>query len=183
MQRGDARGMKHLALLVRSIDRFNATVGRAASCVILVMIAIVMFEVIRRYGFRAPTQWANELTTYVFAGYIFLGAGYTLLHRDHVNMDVVYANLPKRVQAGLDILTAGFAFLYCYVLISTGWESAWSAYLSGRTTGTDWNPPLFPALVLLPIGAALLMLQLLAKLVRDIVYALTGRDLTEEPRP
>ncbi len=172
--------MQLLATLVRAIDRFNATVGRAVACIILIMIAVVIFEVVMRYGFRAPTQWANELTTYIFAGYIFLGAGYTLLYRDHVNMDVVYASLSRRTRAVLDVLTAGFAFLYCYILVSTGWEAAWGAFLSGRTTGTDWNPPLYPALVLLPIGAGLLLLQLFAKFVRDLFCAVTGRELVED---
>jgi TRAP-type mannitol/chloroaromatic compound transport system permease small subunit len=62
-------------------------------------------------------------------------------------------------------------------LIVTGWDTAWQALLTGRTTGTDWNPPLFPAAVLLPIGAGLLLLQALAKLVRDLTLAFTGQDL------
>jgi len=171
--------MRALGALVRTIGATNEWVGRIVAVGILLMIGLVSFEVVMRYALRAPTVWATELITFVFAGYIFLGAGYTLLHRDHVNMDVVYSRLPVRAQATLDVLTAGFVFLYCWLLISTGWDTAWSALQSGRTTGTDWNPPLFPAAVLLPIGAGLLLLQAIAKLVRDLVFAFTGRDLLD----
>lgn len=169
--------MHVLSAIIRAIDRTNEWVGRIVALGILLMVAIVSYEVVMRYGFRAPTVWATELITFVFAGYIFLGAGYTLLHRDHVNMDIVYSRLPPRGQALLDVLTAGFVFIYCWLLITTGWETAWSALQTGRTTGTDWNPPLFPAAVLLPVGAALLLLQAIAKFIRDLVLTLTGRDL------
>jgi TRAP-type mannitol/chloroaromatic compound transport system permease small subunit len=171
--------MRALAALVRLIDGTNEWLGRIVAVGILLMIGLVSFEVVMRYALRSPTVWATELITFVFAGYIFLGAGYTLLHRDHVNMDVVYSRLPARGQATLDVLTAGFALLYCWLLVTTGWDTAWSALQTGRTTGTDWNPPLFPAAVLLPIGAGLLLLQVIAKLVRDLVLALTGRDLSD----
>lgn len=169
--------MRVVSAFVRAINATNEWLGRIVALGILLMIAIVSYEVVMRYGFRAPTLWATELITFVFAGYIFLGAGYTLLHRDHVNMDIISSRLPLRVQAALDVLTAGFAVIYCWVLISSGWDTAWAALQTGRTTGTDWNPALFPAAVLLPIGAGLLLLQALAKLVRDLTLAFTGREL------
>lgn len=169
-----------LRLFVLGISRANEQIGRIIATILLVMVAVVVFEVMMRYALRSPTQWASELVGYIFAGYVFLGAGYTLLHREHVNMDVFYAKLPPRAQAGLDVLTAAFAFIYCGVLLMVGWDAAWGALLSGRTTGTDWNPPLFPALVMLPIGTALLIVQLVAKFVRDLVYFVTGQDLAHE---
>jgi TRAP-type mannitol/chloroaromatic compound transport system permease small subunit len=172
--------MRLLSLLVRAIDATNEWVGRIVAVGILLMTTIVSYEVVMRYGFQAPTIWATELITFVFAGYVFLGAGYTLLHRDHVGMDVLYSRLPARAQAALDVLTSVFVLLYCWVLMATGWDTAWQALTTGRTTGTDWNPPLFPAAVLLPIGAGLLLLQALAKLVRDLTLALTSRDLPHE---
>jgi TRAP-type mannitol/chloroaromatic compound transport system permease small subunit len=171
--------MRAVRAFVHVVNHTNEWVGRIVAVGILLMIVIVSYEVVMRYGYRAPTMWATELITFVFAGYIFLGAGYTLLHHDHVGMDIVYSRLPARGQAVLDVLTVGFVFLYCGVLISTGWDTAWSALQGGRTTGTDWNPPLFPAAVLLPIGAGLLLLQAIAKLARDLVYAFTGRDLSD----
>jgi TRAP-type mannitol/chloroaromatic compound transport system permease small subunit len=172
--------MRAVSAVVRAIDATNEWLGRIVALGILLMVGIVSYEVVMRYGFRAPTIWATELITFVFAGYIFLGAGYTLLHRDHVGMDIVHSRLPARAQAVLDVLTVGFVLLYCWVLIATGWDTAWQALETGRTTGTDWNPPLFPAAVLLPIGAGLLLLQALAKLVRDLTLALTGRGLADE---
>lgn len=163
--------------LVRFIDMLNEGVGRVVSLALLLLIALVVMEVALRYGFRAPTDWGTETISFVFAGYILLGGGYTLLHRDHVNMDIVYSRFSPRARAWIDVATSAFVFLYCWLLLREGALMAIEALETGRRTGTDWNPPLFPVMVSLPIGAALLLLQSVAKFLRDLVLALTGREL------
>jgi TRAP-type mannitol/chloroaromatic compound transport system permease small subunit len=171
--------MRALGAFVRLINATNEWLGRFVSLGVLVMIALVVYEVVMRYGLRAPTVWGMELSSYLFAGYILLGGGYTLLHRDHVNMDVFYSRLAPRGQALLDVLTAGVVFLFCAVLFYEGAQMAQDALARGRRSGTDWNPYLFPVLVTLPLGAFLLLLQAVAKFVRDLVFTLSGRDLLD----
>src|SRR3546814_4778194 len=101
-----------------------------------------LYEVVLRYVFQAPTTWGNELITFIFAGYILLGGGYTLLHRDHVAMDIVYARLSRRTQAILDVLTAGFVILYCWILLRETGTMAYEALETGQRASSDWNPPL-----------------------------------------
>lgn len=160
----------------RGVNLTNEWIGRILAVGILPIILLVVFEVVMRYWLRSPTVWGAELLSQLFAGYILLGGGYTLLHRAHVNMDVVYARLSARARALLDVLTAGVVFLYCLMLIYQGGRLALESFELGRTTGTDWNPPLFPVQALLPIGAFLMLLQALIKFVRDLGFALTGRD-------
>ncbi len=169
--------MPVLRALVRFVDALNEGVGRIVSVVLLLLIALVVGEVVMRYGLRAPTTWGTETISFLFAGYILLGGGYTLLHRDHVNMDIVYARFSPRARAVADVLTAAFVFIYCWLLLREGTLMAIDALETGRRTGTDWNPPLFPVMVSLPIGAALLLLQAAAKFVRDLTFAVTGREL------
>lgn len=169
--------MHWIARFVRAVDALNDRVGRTVALALLVLIGLVVFEVTLRYGLRSPTQWGGDLISYIFAGYILLGGGYTLLHRDHVNMDIVYSRFSPRGRAIADVLTAGFVFLYCFVLLREGTMMALDAYLTGRRASTDWGPLLFPILLTLPIGAALLFLQAIAKFLRDLVFAVTGREL------
>lgn len=169
--------MSLIARLVRAIDALNQGVGRMVALALLLLVALVGLEVTLRYGFGAPTQWGTDLIAYIFSAYILLGGGYTLLHRDHVNMDILYSRMPPRGRAIADVLTAAFVFLYCFVLLREGALMAIDAFESGRRASTDWAPPLWPILIMLPIGAALLMLQAFAKFLRDLVLALTGREL------
>lgn len=170
--------MLAIARFVRAVDALNEGVGRLVALVLLVMIGLVGFEVTLRYGLDSPTRWGSELTGYIFASYILLGGGYTMLHRDHVNMDILYARFSARGRAIADVLTAWFIFLYCFVLMRQGALMALDAFEAGRRASTDWGPPLFPILLMLPVGAGLLFLQAIAKFLRDLVFAVTGRELT-----
>ncbi len=78
---------------VRAIESLNIVIGSLTAVGLLILIALVVWEVFLRYVVNAPTTWGNELITYLFAGYILLCGGYTLLHRDHVAMDIIYAQL------------------------------------------------------------------------------------------
>jgi len=169
--------MSALRGFVRAVDWFNERFGRVVALLVLVLVGLVVMEVVLRYVFAAPTIWGTEMITFLFAGMIMLGGGYTLLHRDHVNVDILHSRFSPRGRAVADCLTAGFALLYCGVLFHYTASVALDALATGRTTGTDWNPPLFPVMLSLPVGAALLFLQVLAKLVRDLHLAVTGREL------
>lgn len=173
--------MRAVRLAVQAIESLNGTVGRVAAVGLLGLIGLVVWEVFQRYVLQAPTTWSNELVGYVFAGYILLGGGYTLLHRDHVAMDILYARLGRRRQAMLDILTAGFVIIYCVVLLRETAVMTIEALESGQRANSDWGPPLFPIYLTLPVGAALILLQAIAKLLRDLHLAFTGEMLLPEP--
>lgn len=169
--------MSALARLVRLIDALNRTVGRIVAVMVLALMALIVAEVTLRYGFAAPTVWGTELSTFLFATYVLLGGGFALLNGDHVRMDVLYGRLPPRGRAALDVLTAPFALLYCYILLVEGGAMVVEAIATGRRHSTDWAPLLWPWLLALPVGAGLLALQAVAHIVRDAVRAATGRDL------
>lgn len=169
--------MRAILLAVRLIDGLNRKLGRVVALMILALMALIVVEVILRYGFAAPTVWGSELATFLFATYVLLGGGFALLNGDHVRMDVLYGQLPPRGRAALDVLTAPFALLYCWVLMVEGGAMVVEAIETGRRNSTDWAPLLWPWLLALPVGAALLGLQALAHLARDAVRAATGRDL------
>lgn len=169
--------MGAISAFVHAVDGLNRRVGRVIALLILVLTVMIVVEVVLRYGFSAPTVWGTELSTLLFATYILLGGGFALLNGDHVRMDVLYSRLPPRGRAVLDLLTAPFALLYCYVLLVEGGAMTAEAIASGRHSATDWAPLLWPWLLALPVGAALLSLQVLAHAARDALRAVTGREL------
>jgi len=162
---------------LRLVDRLNEWVGRIISWWMIPLIFVMTFEVFMRYVWKDPTEWGTELITYIFAGYILLGGGYTLLYKDHVNINVIYNRFSPRWKAVLDLVTFLVFFLYCWVLFIESWKFAWDAVKIGRHSGTDWNPPLYPILLTLPIAAFLMLIQGVAKFIRDLATALTGKEL------
>lgn len=175
--------MNLLRAAVRFVDRLNSYVGYVVAISLLGLIGLVCYEVFLRYVLRAPTTWGNEMISFIFAGYIMLGGGYTLLNRDHVSMDILYSRWSPRTRAIVDTLTAAFMILFCWVMFDQTAIMAKEALETGQRASSDWSPYLFPVMVSLPIGAGLLLLQALAQFVRDLYMAVTGEPLLPDEKP
>ena len=168
--------MDRLFFLVRLFSKMNERVGRSVSWVMLPMLFVMLYEVFTRYVISAPTEWGTETSSFLFAAYTLLGAGYALLYGDHVIVNVLYNRFPTRKKALVDLITSVFFFLYCGVLIKGGTIYLLESIQMGRTSGTDWNPPLWPALIALPVGTLLMLLQGVAKFIKDLNIVYTGKE-------
>ena len=144
---------------LRVVDRVNDWVGWVVGLQILLVVGVIVWEVVLRYGFNAPTIWANEIMVYLTAVAYLLGGGYALLHRRHVAVDVLYARFPGELRRRLDVVTLVFFLLYAGTLIWAGSQFAWDSMKIGETTGTPWNPPIWPAKLAIPVAAVLVLAQ------------------------
>ena len=158
----------------KAVDRLNDWCGWLVGLQILFVVGVIVYEVVLRYGFGAPTLWANEAMIYITAVAYLLGGGYALLHRRHVAVDVLYARCSARVRARLDLVTLVFFAFYLGTLMWAGWLWAWDSMKLGETTGTPWNPPIWPVKLSIPVAAVLVLLQGIANVIRD--FLATGRS-------
>ncbi len=172
-----AGGESNMKRFVRAVDSFNEYFGRAVALLMLPLVFVVVYEVIARKVFRAPTIWAFEMTVYLYGAHFMLGAAYTYLHNRHVKIDILSSKLPDKVQTVLSILTFLFIFVpfvgaLTYASIKYAahswsvWEHSWSA----------WKPPLFLYKSVMPVALILLFIQGLSKFIRDI-YLLKGEEI------
>ena len=168
--------MKALNHFLRLIDWINAQIGKILSYFMLLIFGLMMMEVVRRYLFNAPTVWAGELTQMLFGAYVILCGGFILASGGHVNVDILYSRLSQKTKAGLDIFTSILFFLFCGMLLIYGGSLAWDSLSRFEHSQSAWNPPLYPAKLMIPLAALLLMLQGLAKLIRDI-FVFIGVDI------
>jgi len=168
--------MKIIEAYLRFTDWLNAKFAWIVAFLIVPMLCIMIWEIVMRYFFNAPSLWAYEISLFLYGGYIVLGGAYTHLAGGHVNVDIIWGRLRPRGRAFVDILTSGFVFLFVGVLF---WYSLQRTILSwqlGETTMSHWQPIIYPLRTTLPVGCLLLLMQVVAKLIRDIATVVTGED-------
>jgi TRAP-type mannitol/chloroaromatic compound transport system permease small subunit len=163
---------------LHAIDTINDWVARVVSLWIIALIGVILFEIIMRYEFRMPTIWAHETSVYLFGAMWILVGGCALLRKRMVNMDIFYMRLSPRGKAIMDCCTFVLSFLFTTVLLWKSWELAWNSLLWQEHSETVWRVPYYPFRLMLPLGAFLLLLQLIAKFIRDLGTA-TGRNADE----
>lgn len=162
--------------VLRVIDSISTWIGKVISFIMLPVMAVVCYEVIMRYAFHKPTVWASESMIYGCAILYCLGAAWTMVRDRHVRIDMLYERFSTRTRAIMDSITGVFFFLYLGMMLWTGSKYAWESIRIQETSGTPWNPPLYPIKIIFVIGVSLLILQGLAFFIRNIFTAVTGKQ-------
>jgi len=169
--------MKWLRFAVQGIDALSESIAKTIRWLILFTMSITVYDIVLRFFFGAPTIWAYELGG-LLLGPIWLLAGSYVLSRDgHVRMDVFYRRLPPRGQAIMDLATHTLFFFYCGLILIYGWDFFWLSFIRNEHSRSVWGPPLWPFTAALPVGAGLILLVGIAKYIRDLYIAITGRHL------
>ena len=169
--------MSRLSAVVDAIDRISVATGRFLAWWTVLAVAIITFEVVARYVFNRPTNWAHESMTLIFAMQYILCGAYAHWARAHVRVDVVYQALSPRGRAWANALTALLFFFYIGTMTYTGWFFYWDSQVMGEVSFTDWAPPMYPVKFAVFLGCLLLLLQGAANFVRDLHLAVSGREL------
>jgi len=170
--------MKWLKFFVRRIDDLNTGITKTVSWLVVVTMCITVYDASMRYLFNDPTIWAYQLGGLLLAPFWLLAGGYVLAQDAHVRMDVFYRRLTPRKQAILDLVTYTFFFFYCSLILIYGWNYFWLSFIrQDHLSMTMWKPLLWPFKVWLPVGVGLILLAGIAKYIRDLYIAITGRQL------
>ena len=172
--------MQALLALSRAIDRLNAFIGKYSIWLIFAATFISAANAIVRKAFDTSSNAFLEVQWYLFAWSFLIAAGYTLLHREHVRIDVINSRLSKKAQVWIDII--GFACFLTPLCVTILWLStpvAIQMYQSGEVSGNPGGLIRWPVWAAIPVGITLLMLQGWSELIKRIAF-LTGKSAEEE---
>ncbi|MEM9433121.1 MAG: TRAP transporter small permease [Pseudomonadota bacterium] len=124
------------------LDRLSVFIGRVTMMLIVLLTLVMLYEVILRYVFEAPTLWANELSLWL-AGFVFLCAGlYAMQQRSHIRIFLLYDILPRFLQRVCDVISSGLIVMFAFFLIYGGYGEAFQKFGRWETFGTAFDPPI-----------------------------------------
>lgn len=168
---------------VLAVERINAWMAALSAATLLAMTLIVGIEVTSRYVFNRPTIWAWDVNVQLMMMLLMLGMAEAYRRDVHVRVDVVTSHLSPRQRAWIEVALAPVFFFVTVLLVWSCWEYFLDSYQRREDASTIFAPPLWPIKFTLPLGGALLLLQGLVKLVRDLQLALSGSPGGGENRP
>jgi len=169
--------MQILRSVLHAIDFLSEWSGKSVSFLILFMIGLLVCDVALRNLFTHSIIWVPMMVQFMFGGLSILVGAYVLRHREHVNMDLVYARLTPRKKAYFDVATSIFFFLFCGMILWYGYDFAVKAVVRWEQTLAGGKLILWPVKITIPVAAFLILLQGIAKFIRDLFLAVTGREL------
>lgn len=155
------------------LDTLSLWVGRIACLLLVPLIVAMVWEVVARKVFIAPTFWAYD-TSRMLAGALFmLGAGYALMRGVHIRADFLYRLWRPATQARVDAVLYIVLFfpgmLFFFSIAADYTIEAWSRW--ERSMDTAWMAPVAPARTAMPLGALFLILQGISEFLKCL-YAI-----------
>jgi len=164
----------------RFIDSLNERVGKISGWLIIPLTTLVTYDVILRYVFNRPTVWAWDINVQLLGTLVVLGGGYALLHDAHIGVDALVIHLSARRRAIVDLITSAFFFFGIGVLLWKAALDAWFSLEIRELYSSVFLPPIYPFKILMVIGILLLLLQGVAKFIRDLITA-TSTEMKGRP--
>ncbi|MGZ2259654.1 TRAP transporter small permease subunit [Roseobacter sp. A03A-229] len=149
------------------IDRITKAASHLAAALLLVLIALIFFNVFGRYAVGASPVWAQELEWHLMAPVALLGITVLMLEKGHVRVDMLFERLSPRTQHMLDMVSmlCGAIMAVLFIKYSAGFvESAWSIREGSPDPGG--LPARYVVKVMIPVAFGLFALQCLANAVR-----------------
>lgn len=154
---------------MRFLDSFALMVGRAASWCFAAVILVMVYEVVARYGFGAPTAWAHEVAV-MLAGFAFIfGGAFCMAEATHMRIGVLVDGRPglERLSHWLSVVAgtvylSGLAYASWRMAERAIWRFALDGSWTPERTGSSFNAPV-PAFLkgMLFLGAILFLAVLL----------------------
>ncbi len=161
----DKNGAARLAGAIDALTRFA---GKAIAWLILPMVLSLVWEVVARYFFDAPTVWAYDMTFMLYGTFFMVGSAWTLQRGGHIRTDVYYSKWSKRTQARVDLACYALLFFPAIaVFADLTWAYFWKSFQQNeRIVTSPWLPIVWPFKFVIPATAALLILQGVAECIR-----------------
>jgi TRAP-type C4-dicarboxylate transport system permease small subunit len=139
---------------------------RALAVVAMVAVAMMMltitYDVVMRFAFAAPTDWAYPLNSAAVLAATALAAPHLYATGHHISMDLLHRALPPGGRRFADVATAVATTFLGVVLAITGFRSMAVAWSNGLVGAGTFNIPLWvPDAVLFVTGVFLVLVALL----------------------
>jgi len=158
--------------VIRWIDWLTERSGRILAWLCFPLILALVYEVTARYVFKAPTEWAYDVTYMLYGTIFMLGASFTLLKKAHIRTDLFYNKWTPRTQGLIDtVMYLLFYFPGIIFFLVAGYDYAAHSWVTGEHTSlSPWRPIIYPFKAVIPVTAFLLLVQGVSELLKS-VYA------------
>lgn len=161
--------MPALLKLAHLIDALNDRFGSIAKWAVFLSCFISATNAAVRYAFDYSSNAFLEIQWYMFAACVMLGASQVLRVNEHVRVDVIYGRFPARGRVYIDLFGLVFFLLpVMSVMLYLSFPEFMKMWRSGEVSSNAGGLIRWPAMLMLPLGFALIILQGLAEIIKRI---------------
>lgn len=165
--------------LFRGLEKLLSLITRTAATLaglcILAVAFIVVYEIIMRGLFDSPTEWVLEISTYLIIVAGFLGFAVAFRDGAHISVDIITGHFSPKLGAGVRFLMTAISLFLFFIFMTESTDMVISSYTYNKLSPSILRFPLYIPQISMVIGSALLMLELVRRLILDAWFLITGK--------
>lgn len=164
--------MGGLLRLSRGIDWMNEKIGRSAAWLLLAAVIISAVNAIIRKVFSTSSNAWLEAQWLLFGAVFLLCAPWTLLHNEHIRIDIVNSRLSQKWKRAIEFVGHGlFVIPVSLVMIATSWPFFLASWRVNEQSSNAGGLPQYPAKFLVLLGFVLLLLQGISEFIKRMAVS------------
>lgn len=154
--------------LVRTVDGVSRFFGAIAAALVIVLVVLMLYDVVLRYVFNAPTAWGNDLNTWLMGASFVLSIAYAMSTDSHVRVDLLYDQRTRPRIRYFDLVGLALIILPTVAWVTLGlFDHFMTAYRTGERSGSGgFNPIVWPFKLILLLGFVIFTLQIVAEIIK-----------------
>jgi TRAP-type mannitol/chloroaromatic compound transport system permease small subunit len=146
---------------IKVLDGLSIWTGKTIAWLVIPMVVALIYEVVMRYWFRAPTIWALDVAVIAFGIHFMVASAYCLQQGLHIRADFLLNMCSIRKRAVIDMLNyVIFFFPVNFLFLYVGWNYAYRSFeILERSIFSPWMPWIWPVKMAIPVMVFLSILQ------------------------
>ena len=167
---------KWMSSTITNIDKWSRRIGNVVCWITMPLMIAMVYEVLARKLFLAPTIWAYDISRFLYGALFMLGAGYALSKGVHIRADFLYRNFKIKNQGLVDFwlyIIFYFPGLIVFLYMTIGYVGE-SIQRGERGMDTTWMPYMWPIKTCLLVGIIFLLIQGISELLKSYWAAKNG---------
>ena len=168
---------KWMASTITIIDKSSRWIGNIVCWITVPLMFAMVYEVLARKLFLAPTMWAYDMSRFFYGALFMLGAGYALSKGVHIRADFLYRNFKVKTQGLIDFwlyLLFYFPGLLAFFYMTSIFVME-SIQRGEKGMDTAWMPYMWPIKACLWFGILFLLIQGISELFKSYYAAKKGK--------
>ena len=160
-------------MILNLIERLSTAGMYVSGIGVFIMSILITIEILGRYFFGFSLLVVDEWSGSLLVMVTFLGLAYTMQSKGFLQIEFLLNRLSRRKRNLFNLFLILLALVYSFII---GWKLilyTWSNYSAGTVSVSISQTPLYIPQLFMPLGVALLILQLINEAVRSILRLMT----------
>jgi TRAP-type mannitol/chloroaromatic compound transport system permease small subunit len=161
-----------LAQFFKIVDGISWVASRLADLSVVLLIVAMVYEVVARYFFNAPTVWAFDIAYMCSGGLFLLGVSWALKEDAHIRIDILRNRMSPRWAGAVEGVT--YLLILCPFFAILAWIAIKHTHKAWLTNEVEmvspWAPLMWPFYLMFAVGLSALALQLAVEGLRAFMH-------------